>query len=743
MRQIKSIIGAAALFIAYAIQAQTQISGSEPIPRDQLPPFGTYWFAKGPTGDGGPPLPFPPDDPGLPVYALANGQYLIDDSSVAYPALKRPGTRNRATYSTSSLDMLPPGEDGGPYDPPPPAPNIPNYQKFMGQAFSLIDTNDAAANDTNLYSACISFPDDTNTAPTLQIARYGSNAVIIKANHFDYSAETTRDFALLICDKVETPTWKSIDLSSPSNTQDGWLIQGLVSNWKVTDPMFLMVSNLNLAYNGFFQAIPYSGPQVTLTTPQPYDTVSNTVAVTAAITDLSGTTNQPFALTVNGLPARFTLGSNNTVNVDTRYAPNGSQELELSAGNNSAMLFDPQNPTADTKTAFANTATLPLDFENDTYLVWASDNCSPSVGTTYILFAVSKAQQIAATITDPSNGQTVASYAGYVPYPAVVEIPWDFTEADGLTPYSNETYSVTFTAFDPTTLAITNRIERYGVRQAAGCIVTYEEEDPALSAGPYLNSEASKWIGAVAVSYDSLYYWDWASLTQFSPYDIGSYRDNPPSEFPYVLTGNFQLPWAAKVFYALTNLAYSDFGYYTGHGSGTGLGGSLTGFVTGYIDTTTVYPYVHAPVPNWRMRKVAVWACYSDPTPNLTADYTIKGWEQAFGIRSTAQQRSSLMTKNVGLFFIGDLPQGGYSGTFGGTCSEVAAMFDDLWVTGPYPYPGDCDPTYAFFWAANQIEGMCPLINKALPAWIGFGYLPYTGIYDGELVTNNVSHIHR
>jgi hypothetical protein len=83
-----------------------------------------------------------------------------------------------------------PGGGGGSGDPPPPPPNIPNYQKFIGQAFTVIDTNNAAANDTNLYNVCISFADDTNTAPTLQIEQYGSNAVIIKANHFDYSTET-------------------------------------------------------------------------------------------------------------------------------------------------------------------------------------------------------------------------------------------------------------------------------------------------------------------------------------------------------------------------------------------------------------------------------------------------------------------------------------------------------------------------------------------------------------------------
>jgi hypothetical protein len=97
--------------------------------------------------------------------------------------------------------------------------------------------------------------------------------------------------------------------------------------------------------------------------------------------------------------------------------------------------------------------------------------------------------------------------------------------------------------------------------------------------------------------------------------------------------------------------------------------------------------------------------------------------------------------KNVGLFFMGALPQGGYSGTFGSTASEVAVDFDDLWVAGPNPYPGACSPTYSFAWAVAQIQGMNPELNQAMPTWIGFGYLPYSGIYDSQLIMNNISGI--
>ena len=49
------------------------------VPPDQLPPFGTFWLVQ--PGAGGciaVPLPCPPFDPTLPVYAIADGQFLVD-----------------------------------------------------------------------------------------------------------------------------------------------------------------------------------------------------------------------------------------------------------------------------------------------------------------------------------------------------------------------------------------------------------------------------------------------------------------------------------------------------------------------------------------------------------------------------------------------------------------------------------------------------------------------------------------
>jgi hypothetical protein len=143
------------------------------------------------------------------------------------------------------------------------------------------------------------------------------------------------------------------------------------------------------------------------------------------------------------------------------------------------------------------------------------------------------------------------------------------------------------------------------------------------------------------------------------------------------------------------------------------------------------------------MRKVALWACYTYTDNAATAGGAYKTWAQALGIRSTTAQNASLIMKNVGLFFGEGLPQGGYSGTYGGTSAEVAAQLEDLWVAGPDPYPGACAPTFAFSWAVSQLRGMNPELDAAQPVVIGFQYLPYAGVYDSELQTNDVTHVSR
>ncbi len=683
--------------------------------------FAFFSLQESLNGASGPPYPACPF-PGLDIYAETNGSpgvYYFDDRA------------RHAFRSMSAADDGPPfPEDWEGDDPGPPPPDIPNYQKFAGHVFSVIDTNDAAMNDTNLYNACLSFPEDTNTAPTLQIARYGASAVIIKANHFDYSAETDRDFALLVCDKVATPTWRMFAVST-TNTQDGWLVQGSVPHWKVADPMFLMVSNINRTYPAFFRAIPYGGPQVQLVGPAPYSIVSNVITLHALISDLSGIAIEEAEVTVDGYPPQYSIGPSNTISIDTRYNNAGLVNLYVTAFN-IARVYDPTNPPDRSKLSFSTSASLPLDFENDTYVAFASDMCSPDVGTNFFLFVVSKPQNIAATITDPFTGQTVASYSGYVPFPATVELDWDFTEADGFTPYSNDTYVVTFTAFDGVTLTRTNRIDRSGVRAGASALLSYQWEDPAYTVGSYLNAQAETWIkGALQTLYHDLYA-NW-SLTQYTPAQVGSGR-NWVSCRP---RDSWSLDWESVLKPGLDNRGCSDLTLGPAHGNGSKIGDS--DFLPGGFVPQDLQRWCMGTVtnigPNWRLRKAALWTCYSGELglPSAGGVY-VTTWPGACGIRPAGLQLNSFMWKNCGLFFGSELPQGNFGGS-GASSPQVVEMLDQIWVCGKYMYPGGCDPTYSFEFAVNATRGLFnPELDYADPRLFGYKYVPYECVDDALLM---------
>jgi hypothetical protein len=316
------------------------------------------------------------------------------------------------------------------------------------------------------------------------------------------------------------------------------------------------------------------------------------------------------------------------------------------------------------------------------------------------------------------------------------------------TPYTNDTYKVTFTALDPVTLSLTNTIDRSGVRPGGGCDLTYEEEDPTdpRISGGYINSEAQKWFGSLASMYSALYWSDFGSALQYSTTDIGNNRDNPFNPLfptlPYVLTSSAQTGWPVFLENTLSNVAYSDFNY-EGHGNGSAIGGGVRGsrWVTTTVGAQQINGYcLEAHTNNWRMRKVAVWACYTGSSLP-TAGGLYSAWPAAFGIRDTRFQISNLVGKNVGLFFGGEFDQGGYGSGGTHTSFEVAFDFDLLWVGGPIPFPGSDDPTYAFAWALAQTRRMYPRLDRGTPMGIGFPYLPYSSLYDGELLTNNIIHI--
>ena len=398
-----------------------------------------------------------------------------------------------------------------------------NYVKFMNHEFSVLDTNVVAQTDTNLFNALLAFGDDTNTEPNLQVALYGTSTLLVKANHFDYAPETARHFALLICDKAETPTFKNIDFLGVSDSQDGWLIQGVVPHWKVTEVMYFRVDNIARDCNAFFRAIPYNGAEITFTSPQAYDVVSNTIAIQTTIMDLSGITNEQFEVTVDGFSARYSLTTNNTILLNTKYTPEGPVTVYLKTINK-ALACDLTNAPDNSQVFFSSLASLPLTFENDTFLLFQSDYATPEIGTNYFYFVTDKPQTITGSIYDPADGHVMKSFGGNVPFAATISVSWNFTESDGTTPYTNESYAVTFQTSNPTTITFTNKVDAKGVRKGYGCFLTYQEEDPSTTEGNFWNDKAYTRVREdLQFLYKDIY--KPISITQYSTSQIGTNRN--------------------------------------------------------------------------------------------------------------------------------------------------------------------------------------------------------------------------
>jgi hypothetical protein len=748
---ISKIIAMLAVGCGCSLQAQPSLSdiqGIDPTPPNQVPKWGTFWMTM-PDGRFMAPLPCPPTDTTLPIYSLGNDQFIVGPSDSSAIAARMD------TMSLASQSLFPPLPGDGVGDGGTPlmqtnAPDIPNYQKFAGQGFLTIDTNDAAINNMDLYIACAAFPSDTNTAPVLQIAHYGPNAVIIKASHFDYSGESDRDFALVVCDKPQTPLWKNVNVSNSTNGQ-GWLVQGLIDKGTMMDPIFMMVTNVSLTYNTFFRGIPYSGPQVQVSGVQSYDTVSNTLTLQASVTDLSGATNQQLTLTVDGLAARYSVDTNNTILLDTRYTPNGIGTIYVTAGNNSAMLCDPTNAPGDVKLSYANTATLPVDFENKTYLDFPGDSSDPDVQVNYSLFGVTPPQYISGTIYEPVSGRILKAFSCYDLDSTLAELDWNFTEIDGITPYTNDNYVITFTASDSPitdggsqgnggsadTLTITNNIERTGVRQAAGTILTYELiNDYSYDFQTGLN------IGMIDNLLTEVYLC--YGLTQYTSGQIGPNRERPDyPAMPWGLDTYNQSGWPSFVSNTVSSGAYSDFNYGPGHANGyMAGGGEYTVPSWNWVNTSIRSDDTHGWVirgtnggstRNWRMRKVEMWGCYTANTMQAGTG-GLAGWPNCFGIRPTAVQNSTFIRKNVGLFFLGELRSGGYGSSGSDILATVVNNLNVFWVAGFNTYPGGCDPTYAYGYGVSCAIATYPQLGKANPWVIGYGYLPYAGIYDDQLM---------
>jgi hypothetical protein len=122
----KAILNALLLALAFTLAANTglhaqskfttaQLANLQPLDPSAVPPFGTFWLLKSPDPDHGyPPLPCPPGDmPGLPIYALGDGHYLVDDSQVDYTALRQQQEANQALSNLEVQYGLRASPDGG------------------------------------------------------------------------------------------------------------------------------------------------------------------------------------------------------------------------------------------------------------------------------------------------------------------------------------------------------------------------------------------------------------------------------------------------------------------------------------------------------------------------------------------------------------------------------------------------------------------------------------------------------
>jgi len=455
-------------------------------------------------------------------------------------------------------------------------------------------------------------------------------------------------------------------------------------------------------------------------------TVSNTVSVTASIIDLSGmaTSNQIATVDVSGYPIQYTLTTNNTINVDSRYAPNGPESINLTLSV-WPVVFNPTNPPFNQQIEYDTTASLPLDFENAVALVGSGDYSSTEAPANYFTFEVAQPCQTTITIKDLSNNVVMTS-SQYVASPSAVSFSWNYTQANGVTPYTNSSYQVAFTVNNPpNNLLFTNHLTYSGVRTASGVIITYAEEDPSTADGAYINGLSDQWIGqTLTYLYENIY--NTFSLTQYYDYQIGSLRNLvsfKADAFAIPPTG--WRDWLQNAFLGL----YSDLTVAPAHGSSTAFGANR-GEVVSAADCAS---WCQAVGSNWRMRKVALWTCFSGKNGVVTNNL---GFASAFGIPSWAVQLGGYMKKNAGLFVEGDL-------TFGIRWAEIGEEFDQAWVCGPDQYPGGCDPTWAINWANVLLQNQYSQVKKVKPIIAGYKWLPYTGIYDVALTTNSISAINQ
>jgi hypothetical protein len=339
----------------------------------------------------------------------------------------------------------------------------------------------------------------------------------------------------------------------------------------------------------------------------------------------------------------------------------------------------------------------------------------------------------------------IKTYSTTTPGAVVVDIPWNFTDSNGTTPYSNDTYSVVF-AFAATNLTITNTIDRTGVRTGSGTLITYEWDDPALTGQAYLNNRADQVLkGDLYTLYHEMYKSN--GRTQYTEDVVGVTREWGDC---------FQRDaWSADWLSLIRNftnvlntptqhMKYSDLTLAHVHGNGSFMGHATNdyylpgGFGPWELQLAL---YNIPPMPKWRLRKTALWSCYSGNETLATVGGRYPNWIQACGIRDGDLQIGSNMEKNAGVFLGDEIPVNDISAP-GVVVADVANFMDLAWVCGKFAYPGGCDPTYSLLFAyAATVGRYQPEISYGKPVYGGYPFLPFTTKYDAEILTNNTTHI--
>ncbi len=88
------------------VSAVAEAQGLQLVPPDQVPLCGTFWTVlPGPGGGVGLPFPCPPLDPSLPVYAIADGQFLVDGTIGGQAILNTPQAGRLAASSMSAAAL--------------------------------------------------------------------------------------------------------------------------------------------------------------------------------------------------------------------------------------------------------------------------------------------------------------------------------------------------------------------------------------------------------------------------------------------------------------------------------------------------------------------------------------------------------------------------------------------------------------------------------------------------------------